>query len=175
MLNEADFIADLQRAFPNCVVKVIDEQRDSFLTMVETVRRSVALIGMHGALMIMAMFLAPKSAVIEMFPFGIPAENYSPYRTLASLPHFDLYYRSWVNPFEAEPYNRGHPNWARIYGGLKHLPASYAAGVLATKTVPKHKCCTSPFWLYRIYQDTWIDSNAIISLLRQSEQAVLQK
>lgn len=175
MLNEAEFVADLQRAFPNTIVKVIDENKHSFLELVETMSRSVALVGMHGAMMIMAMFLEPKSAVIEMFPFGIPADNYAPYKTLASLPHFDLYYRSWVNPFEEEPYNRGHPDWIRIYGGLKHLPASYAAGIRATKTVPKHKCCTSSFWLYRIYQDTWIDSNVIINLLRQSEQKALQK
>jgi protein O-mannose beta-1,4-N-acetylglucosaminyltransferase len=72
-----------------------------------------------------------------------------------------------VNPNEDAPYNQGHPEALMYYGGLNHLPDSYAAGVVATKTVPTHVCCYSPFWIYRIFQDTWIDSNEIIKLIRQ--------
>ena len=43
-------------------------------------------IGMHGSMLIMAMFLKPGSGLLELFPFGVPAENYTPYKTLAQLP-----------------------------------------------------------------------------------------
>lgn len=37
--------------------------------------------------------------------------------------------------------------------------------VLNTTTVPRHKCCTSPFWLYRIYQDTKVHLEEVSSLI----------
>jgi hypothetical protein len=39
--------------------------------------------------------------------------------------------------------------------------------VLNTKTVPQHICCTSPFWLYRIYQDTTITIPEVIDLIKK--------
>jgi protein O-mannose beta-1,4-N-acetylglucosaminyltransferase len=35
-----------------------------------------------------------------------------------------------------------------------------------TKTVPPHKCCTSPYWLYRIYQDTNITIKEVIDVIQ---------
>ncbi len=40
--------------------------------------------------------------------------------------------------------------------------------VLETKTVPRHKCCSSPYWLYRIYQDTTIFIPEVIELISQA-------
>lgn len=40
--------------------------------------------------------------------------------------------------------------------------------VLNTTTVPRHKCCTSPFWLYRIYQDTKIHLDEVTDLIREA-------
>ena len=49
--------------------------------------------------------------------------------------------------------------------------------VLNTTTVPRHKCCKSPFWLYRIYQDTIVDidevKDVIDSALAESRNRVL--
>ena len=35
-----------------------------------------------------------------------------------------------------------------------------------TKTVPVKKCCTNPFWLYRIYQDTEVTTSEVIAIVR---------
>lgn len=49
--------------------------------------------------------------------------------------------------------------------------------VKTTLDVPMHKCCTSPYWLYRIYQDTIVDltevSNLIVEGLVESKKNVL--
>ena len=120
---------------------------------------------MHGALLALSAFLPPKSILIELFPYAIPPENYTPYKTLSSLPSMNLRYSWWVNPTEQEPFNIG----GRVTDGIsKGLPESYRSGVKATKTVPKHKCCYSPFWIYRIFQDTFVDSEAIINLIKKS-------
>ncbi|KAJ3333500.1 Protein O-linked-mannose beta-1,4-N-acetylglucosaminyltransferase 2, partial [Kappamyces sp. JEL0680] len=37
--------------------------------------------------------------------------------------------------------------------------------VLNTTTVPRHKCCSSPYWLYRIYQDTKVNIPEVISTI----------
>ena len=34
-----------------------------------------------------------------------------------------------------------------------------------TKTVPPHLCCSDPYWIFRIYHDTIVDVNAIITLV----------
>ncbi len=167
ILNEAELVKDLHEAFPEAIIQALDEERRPHHELIYLTRRSVAMIGMHGALLSMAMFLPPGAVLIEAFPFGIPTENYTPYKTLAELPAYQLQYHAWSNPYEEAPYNQGHPEQSLYYGGLRHLPASYAAGVLATKTVPKHPCCYSPFWIYRIFQDTWIDSNEVIKLIRR--------
>jgi hypothetical protein len=64
-----------------------------------------------------------------------------------------------------------------LHGGLGKLTAEMRELVLNTTTVPRHKCCSSPFWLYRIYQDTIVDigeiKDLIDSALQESRQRVL--
>lgn len=43
-------------------------------------------IGLHGSLLIMSMFLPTTAVLVELFPYAVPADNYTPYRTLAQLP-----------------------------------------------------------------------------------------
>ena len=50
---------------------------------------------MHGSILALAMFLPPRSAVVELFPYGVPPQDYTPYRTLAELPHMQLAYGAW--------------------------------------------------------------------------------
>lgn len=40
--------------------------------------------------------------------------------------------------------------------------------VLNTTTVPQHKCCSSPFWLYRIYQDTTANVDEVVGLIKDA-------
>ena len=105
--------------------------------------RAVLAVGMHGSLLIMAAFLPPGAALLELYPFGVPAENYTPYRTMAGLPGpappllglsramlmqcygvtltpgMNLRYAAWVNTDEAR--SQSHPDNPPHLGGLAHL------------------------------------------------------
>lgn len=98
--------------------------------MIKIGHESSVLIGMHGALMILSMFL-PKI-------FGVDPNNYTPYKNLSDL--IGINYKTWMNPREEAPYNVGHEDRPSHYGGLKNLPASQQHAVKWTKVIPKDKC-----------------------------------
>ena len=75
-------------------------------------------------------------------------------------------YAAWVNRREDEPFNVGHPERTIHSGGLKGFPESYQNGIKTIKTVPLHTCCYSPYWLYRIFQDTIVNSEEVIQLIK---------
>ena len=69
--------------------------------------RAQLAVGMHGAILALAMFLPQGAAVVELFPYGVPAAHYTPYRTLAELPGLGLTYRAWeVRSCAASPTRR---------------------------------------------------------------------
>jgi protein O-mannose beta-1,4-N-acetylglucosaminyltransferase len=41
----------------------------------------------------MGIFMPPGSVLIELYPYAVPSDNYTPYRTMARLPGMDLVYR----------------------------------------------------------------------------------
>ncbi len=168
ILNENELKEEVERAFPSAQVQFIRQETMEVEDLITEIAQAVVLIGMHGALLALSAFLPPGALLIELFPFGIPAENYTPYKTLAQLPSMNIKYVTWVNPREDEPFNRGFPDRSYTLGGLKSFPASYQNGIMATKTVPKHRCCYSPFWLYRIFQDTLVNTEDIIKAIKDS-------
>lgn len=165
ILNEQELVAAIEAKYPDSIVNILRAEELELEELIELAAASDVLIGMHGALLALTAFLPSGSKLIEMFPFAVPAENYTPFKTLASL--VGVKYVTWVNPRSQPPFNIGHPEASFSSGGLNHLPASYAAGIVATETVPKHVCCYSPFWIYRIFQDTIVDVTAILELIKQ--------
>lgn len=165
ILNEHALAEAIKAAYPGSAVYFLRAEESQLDELIELVAQTDVLIGIHGALLALTAFLPRGSLLIEMFPFAVPAENYTPFKTLAGLIGAD--YATWVNPRSEPPFNIGHPEAHYTAGGLDHLPASYAAGIIATETVPKHLCCYSPFWIYRIFQDTRVDIDAILELMNQ--------
>lgn len=64
-----------------------------------------------------------------------------------------------------------HPEYPADRGGLGHLSDAERAAVLATKEIPAVACCSSPLWLFRIYQDTRVD---IAQFTTQLSEALTQ-
>jgi protein O-mannose beta-1,4-N-acetylglucosaminyltransferase len=64
----------------------------------------------------------------------------------------NIIYRAWENRHEDR--NIMHPDRSIYEGGINHLPEEERQKIIQTRTVPKHLCCTDPYWLFRIYQDT---------------------
>lgn len=99
---------------------------------------------------------------MELYPYAVPSENYTPYRHMASLPGMALSYAAWENHHEKN--SKSYPENHFMYGGLGHLSAEERNKVMHTPTVPKHVCCTNPYWLYRIFQDTTGHVDEIVAL-----------
>lgn len=165
MLNERHVTEDIAAVFPDVEVRVLRHEEMTLGEMIRVVRNSVALVGMHGALMVLSAFLPPGAVVVELFPYGISADNYTPYRTLVQLPGLDLTYRSWMNGRGETPFNVGHPARSAGHGGITHLSLEEQRRILESPSVPPHTCCNNPHWLYRIYQDTIVDTTELVRLL----------
>jgi len=104
--------------------------------------------------------------LIELYPFAVPAENYTPYRTLTTLKGMQLVYKAWENAHEENTVV--YPDRPRLQGGIRHLPEEDQQKILNTKTVPKHTCCEDPYWLFRIYQDTTVHLEEILKLTEEA-------
>lgn len=121
---------------------------------------------MHGSLLALSLFLPPKAILLEFFPYAIPPENYTPYRTVANL--LQLIYVSWANqdPSRSVP----HPDRPANQGGIAYLPLVEKETIEHSERVKPHLCCDHPQWLYRIYQDTKVNVEEIRNLLKDAIQ-----
>lgn len=169
ILNEADVVEAIAQE-TGTTVQVLSLDDHSFVDVLAHVRCADLLVGVHGALLVLAMFLKPGAIFIELFPYGIPPDDYTPYRTLATLPGMGIVYRAWRNTLANKTVT--HPNWPADFGGIQHLTMYEQQRVETTTEVPRHLCCHNPTWLYRIYQDTDVD---IQSFRRVLQEAVLER
>ena len=82
--NMNEFVLKLSMKF-KAEVTILDLQEDTFEDIITTISNAKLLIGVHGAHLVTSLFLPPGALLVEIYPFGIPSENYTPYKTLASL------------------------------------------------------------------------------------------
>lgn len=160
ILNQLEVSITLANFFKK-EVTFLDFEFQSVNDAVCMIKNAVALVGMHGAELILALFLQPGSAVVELFPYGINPDNYTPYKTLARIK--GLEYVAWRN---TNPENtQSYPDRPPKQGGISHLSKSLQDKILSSTEIPKHLCCNDPFWLHRIYQDTFIDTTSLEACL----------
>ena len=134
--------------------------------IIEIVHNSKGILGMHGSLLSLAMFLKPGSVLIELFPYAVNPDHYTPFKTLASVKGMGLSYRAWqnMNPENSRGFTERDPD----EGGLEHVSEIERTEIKQQTEVPRHLCCTDPSWLYHIYQDTVVDITEVTSLIRSS-------
>lgn len=168
ILNEAELIMALAQEFQMRVVTVSLEDQ-SFSSIVQVISGAFMLVSMHGAQLISSLFLPRGSVVVELFPFAVNPEQYTPYKTLASLPGMDLHYVSWRNNIEENTVT--HPDRPWEQGGISHLEKAEQERILTSKDVPRHLCCRNPEWLFRIYQDTLVDIPSFLDTLKEGMKA----
>lgn len=164
ILNE-DEIVQAVIAEINSKVIVLDDIETNVTHAVRLVACADMIIGMHGAALVLAMFMRPTSALLEMFPYAIPSADYTPYKTLAHIFGQDIEYGVWENRNAKDTVM--HPEWPPELGGLTHLTPEERRQIIESVEVPKHLCCTNPQWLFRIYQDTVVDVYSFRQVLRQ--------
>lgn len=165
ILNEAELILGLAQEFQMRTVAVsLDDY--SFGDLVRLISRASMLVSMHGSQLVMALFLPRGGVVVELFPYGVNPEHYTPYKTLASLPSMDLQYVAWQNTKEENTVTYPDRPWEQ--GGIAHLEKAEQERIMKSKEVPRHLCCRNAEWLFRIYQDTLVDIPSMMTAIHQS-------
>lgn len=144
-------------------VKTVRMEDQSMVEQIMILRTTMVAVGLHGSALIMGMFLPPGAVMVELFPYAVPAENYTPYKTMCQLPGMRIVYKAWTNKHKKN--NRAHPERVPELGGLTHLEAPERERIEQLETVPPHLCCRDPTWLYRIYQDTIVDVDELLSVI----------
>jgi len=172
ILNEIDLTFALAQNFHQKVVTVAMETH-SVKDMIYLVSKSSILLGMHGSLLALAMFLPEGSTVVELFPYAINPVHYTPYKTLVNLRGMNINYLAWRNMDIGKTVPHAERSWDE--GGIVHLPEEQQHKIMSSHDVPLHLCCRNAEWLYRIYQDTVVDVESIISLLQNSRVLNAQK
>lgn len=131
--------------------------------LVALVKSADLIIGMHGSMLGLGM-MSQKVNMIEMFPYGVPSDNYQVYRRMCELLE-SCRYAAWENhdigknKVPALDANKHH-------GGLAHLAKDEQQKIINQRWVDPHRCCEDPAWLYRIYSDTIVDVTKIVELAR---------
>lgn len=165
IINELDLSLAIARHLNKQVIR-LSLDTHSLREQIQLISHADALIGMHGSILIMGMFLPPGASLIELFPFGINPDNYTPYRTMVELPGMSISYLSWKNKIEENTIT--YPDEAPEFGGINHLSEKQQQDIINTKEVPTHLCCSNPYWLYRIYQDTVVDIPSFLQVLKST-------
>ncbi|XP_056387412.1 protein O-linked-mannose beta-1,4-N-acetylglucosaminyltransferase 2 [Hyla sarda] len=163
ILNEAELLLALAQEFQMKTITVSLEDH-SFADILRLIRNASMLVSMHGAQLVMSLFLPKGAAVVELFPYGVNPDHYTPYKTLATLPGMELQYVAWQNREVANTIAYPDRPWEQ--GGIIHLDPSEQERIKKSKEVPRHLCCRNPEWLFRIYQDTKVDVSSLIQVIR---------
>ena len=152
ILNEDELVDQLEKSFGNKVLKLdLDNGLDSLESLIRFLSCTSTLIGMHGAGLILALFLPKNSNLIELFPYKTNPVLYTPYKQLASLR--DLNYFSWSN--------KNHTN---NFYNFQYLTEAIKEQIRRDDEVEPAKCCDEPYFLFRIYQDTVLDRHEMSRL-----------
>ncbi|KAJ8023596.1 Protein O-linked-mannose beta-1,4-N-acetylglucosaminyltransferase 2 [Holothuria leucospilota] len=96
ILNEKELASAIAENFHTKVVELSMES-DTLPYIIETISCAKFALGIHGAMLILAMFLPPSSILLEMYPFGINPDHLTPYKTMAFLPGMNIEYVAWQN------------------------------------------------------------------------------
>ena len=162
ILNAGDLTLGIVKSLG---LKVVNLDLDSYdlVNLISYVSNARGVVGMHGSLMILSMFLQPGAFVVELFPYAVNPDHYTPYKTLCHIKGMNIHYHSWANQILQN--SLAHPDWPRESGGITHLPKEEREVIMKQTEVPRHVCCEDPSWLYHIYQDTIVDCDAVVQII----------
>ncbi|PIK37284.1 glycosyltransferase [Apostichopus japonicus] len=162
IVNEDEIIRAISEEFGLKIIATSLEE-NSLTDLIEKASCAKLMIGVHGALLMLMIFLQPQSVVLELFPYGIIPDYKSQYKTLASLPGSNIEYVRWRNMDETNTVT--HPENERYFGGIAHLQKETQNKIIESSEVSPKKRLSHPEWRFRLYQDTIVDIPAITKLL----------
>lgn len=162
IINEKELVETIERK-TRFIVEVVrlEDYEGRLRELASKISMSRGVVGMHGSMLVLSMWLPKGSLVIEMFPYAIPAKDYLPYRRLCEI--LDIKYMAWENRDPSK--SVAHPDRPAILGGIAHLPETIRRSIEKETNIRPHRCCRNPNWLYRIYQDSIVDVNEIARMV----------
>ena len=164
IVNEALLREAIEESLKHkCEIVRLEEYSGRLQALASRVKHARAIVGMHGAMLALGLWLPQGSVLLELFPFAVPAEDYQPYRKMCEL--VGIKYLAWEN--KSENTTITYPNRPPHLGGTAHLSMLEREAVEKSTLVGRHKCCRNSNWLYRIYQDTIVDINGIVQILKK--------
>ncbi|GAB6030493.1 Protein O-linked-mannose beta-1,4-N-acetylglucosaminyltransferase 2 [Chamberlinius hualienensis] len=165
VLNSNDIIQKLKEetGWPVKVLIEDDFSSENFSNVVKHIYCSSMLIGMHSGALILSLFLQPSASLLELYPYAVNPDYYTPFKTLAKINH--LKYASWVNKLKENSVS--HPHRPAELGGIAHLGVEDQTVIVTAETVKPHLCCRDPSWLFRIYQDTKVDTISFSATIKE--------
>ena len=165
ILNELELSFAIATTFNLKVIR-LSLETNTLNEIISSIQSSAGIIGMHGSILSLAIFLRPGSFLVELFPYGVNPDNYTPYKTLAEISGMDISYNTWQNKMKQNTVM--HPNRTKEEGGILHLSLKEQNNILTAEEVPKHLCCDNPYWLFRIYQDTVVDVESFTQVMQSA-------
>ncbi|XP_062508868.1 protein O-linked-mannose beta-1,4-N-acetylglucosaminyltransferase 2-like [Corticium candelabrum] len=170
ILNENDLATTITSQLETRV-HIAEVESMTLQEQIALVSNASILIGMHGSSLTLALFLREGSALLELFPYAVPAKEYTPYKTLTELPGMNVAYQYWENNNEDNTIT--HPDYEATYGGISHLDKEQQEKIKSSRRVEAHWCCENPEWLYRIYQDTFVDIPEVVRMVKKVWQSAI--
>ncbi|KAJ8043623.1 Protein O-linked-mannose beta-1,4-N-acetylglucosaminyltransferase 2 [Holothuria leucospilota] len=163
LLNEKELQAAISDEFQ---IKMIELSLEhcSISFIIEKISCAKLVVGVHGALLVVTMFLPPTSMVMEIFPYAVNPNHRTAYRTLTQLPGMDIMYGCWRNMDKTKTVTQPfvHP----VHGGISHLPPEEQERINNITEVPHNKFGSDPEWRFHLFQDTIVDIPAVIDTMK---------
>ncbi|XP_071826374.1 uncharacterized protein [Apostichopus japonicus] len=161
ILNQNELASSIEKEF-EISIQVVGMEDNSIMEIIRIVSCAELLISMHGALMILAMFLPRHAVVVEMYPYAINPEFYQVYQTMLNLEELNIKYIAWRNMNAS---NAIEPPSYRFH--LNNLSEEKRLAILSRTEAPRKVCCYDPEWQYRMYQNTVVNVTEVIKLLKK--------
>ncbi|XP_034237109.1 protein O-linked-mannose beta-1,4-N-acetylglucosaminyltransferase 2-like [Thrips palmi] len=139
-------------------IVTIDLARHDISFVLTELNQATLVVGMHGAAMILSLFMPPSSAIVELFPYAINPDNVSFLKALFQQREvYPLYYEFWRNKNigDSRPGTHADP----LMGKISHLSEELQNIIMSMTEVPPVQCCHSPAYLYYMYHDTYVQES----------------
>lgn len=172
ILNEKRLQSELSLAF-GLEAKIMRLEENSFEEIIAELANCYMAVGMHGSILGLSLVMPPDSVLIELFPWRVPPDKITPFKTMLELPGKSrlVLYARW----ECDDRSRtiGHPERLKELGGLNHLPIEEQNRIVNSDGyIEIRECCTDPDWLYHVFQDTVVDIEKIIEIGRSTHAEI---
>ncbi|KAJ5383472.1 Glycosyltransferase AER61 uncharacterized [Penicillium concentricum] len=90
LLNHTEYLEDVKSSFPNIIIQEVDFATIPFKEQLDVLQQTDILVGVHGAGLTHAMFLPPRSTVVEILPAQVAIRAFENLASLLDHSYFSV-------------------------------------------------------------------------------------